>query len=205
MNKKVEKGLVTRQEIVETATRLFAAEGYAATSIEAVLRDSGVSRGALYHHFPSKEALFEAVLEALEAEVAKRIMAGSRSATTPMAALRAGCNVWVELARDRAVRQIVLIDAPTVVGWERWRAIDARYGFGLVKASLAAAGTAGLIPPDLVETYAHMLLAALIEVAMIAARAPDPDAAIDHGKAAVQDFLTRLLRGQTQNSETQNS
>lgn len=193
MNKKVEKGLATRQEIVETASRLFATLGYDATSIEVVLGECTVSRGALYHHFSSKEALFEAVFEALEVQVAERILASSRGARDAIGALRAGCDAWLELAQDGAVRQIALIDAPSVLGWEKWRAIDARHFFGLLKASLTAAGATGAIPVALVDTFAHMLLAALVEVAMIIARAPDAGPAVKLGKTAVQDLLTRLL------------
>jgi AcrR family transcriptional regulator len=193
LNKKIEKGLITRQEIVETASRLFATLGYEATSIEAVLRECDVSRGALYHHFSCKEALFEAVFEALEADVAQGIRARSSEARDAIEALRAGCDAWLELARDGAVRQIILIDAPSVLGWEKWRAIDARHGFGLLKSALSTASATGAIPEALVETFAHMLLAALIEVAMIIARAQDPNAAVGLGKTAVQDLLTRML------------
>jgi AcrR family transcriptional regulator len=193
LNKKVEKGLATRQDIVEAATRLFATEGYAATSIEAVLRQCDVSRGALYHHFASKEALFEAVLEELEARVAQSILASSRRTQHAVEALRVGCDAWLELAQDRAVRQIILIDAPSVLGWEKWRAIDARHGFGLLKASLKAAGATSDLPEGLVDTFAYMLLAALIEVAMMIARAEDSAAAVCLGKSAVQSLLTRML------------
>jgi AcrR family transcriptional regulator len=193
LNKKSEKGLATRQEIVETASRLFATLGYETTSIEAVLRECDVSRGALYHHFSCKEALFEAVFEALEAEVAQSIVARLGGATDAIGALRAGCDAWLELARDRAVRQIILIDAPSVLGWEKWRAIDARHGFGLLKSSLSAASATGAIPEALVETFAHMLLAALMEVAMIIARAQDPEAAVRLGKTSVQELLRRML------------
>jgi AcrR family transcriptional regulator len=194
LNKKVEQGQATRQEIVATATKMFARHGYAETSIEAVLAASAVSRGALYHHFAGKEALFEAVFEAIEAEVAQKILAKSRRAKGAIETLRAGCEAWLELAREDAVRQIVLIDAPSVLGWEKWREIDARHGFGLLKASLAAASAKGAIPPALVENFAHMLLAALVEVALIIARADDAAAATKAGKAAVQELLTRLLR-----------
>ena len=193
MSKKIEKGLATRQEIVEAASRLFAGLGYEGTSIEAVLRECNVSRGALYHHFSSKEALFEAAFEALEVEVARRVRAGSAEARDAIGALRAGCDTFLELARDGAVRQIILIDAPSVLGWEKWRAIDARHGFGLLKSALSVASATGALPEVLVETYAHMLLAALIEVAMMIARAQAPDTAVRLGKIAVQDLLTRML------------
>ncbi len=193
MNKKVEKGLATRREIVATATRMFARQGYAGSSIEAMLAESKVSRGALYHHFASKEALFEAVFEAIEAQIAKKIVAKSRRAKGAIETLRAGCDAWLDLARDNTVRQIVLIDAPSVLGWDKWREIDARYSFGMLKASLAAANAKGAIPAASIETFAHMLFAALSEVALIIARAEDPAAATRLGKTAVQELLTRLL------------
>ena len=121
MNKRVERGQDTRLRMVSVATRLFGQLGYEATSVEAVLHDSGVSRGALYHHFSSKESLFEAVLEAIEAEIAAATIAASRDVADPVEALRVGCDTFLALAQTARVRQIVLIDAPGVLGWHRWR------------------------------------------------------------------------------------
>src|SRR4029450_4226177 len=91
------------------------------TSIEAVLREAGISRGALYHHFSGKEALFEAVLEQVGADIATKLAAAARDASDPVEALRAGCHAWLRLARDPTVRRIVLVDALPVVGWGKWR------------------------------------------------------------------------------------
>ncbi|HEY6718955.1 MAG TPA: TetR/AcrR family transcriptional regulator, partial [Reyranella sp.] len=167
MSKKVERGQATRLRIVATATTLFSQLGYEATSIEAVLRESGVSRGALYHHFDSKDALFEAVLEAIEADLAQAAIAASRDIADPAKALRVGCDVFLDLTQTKKVRQIVLVDAPAVLGWQKWREIEARYGFGLLKAALEAAAAQGQVRQDLVDVFAHMLLAALIEVALM--------------------------------------
>lgn len=193
MSKKVERGQATRLRIVATATALFSELGYEATSIEAVLRDSGVSRGALYHHFDSKESLFEAVLEAIEAELAQAAIAASRGIADPANALRAGCDVFLDLTRTTKIRQIVLVDAPAVLGWQKWREIEARYGFGLLKAALEAAAARGQLRPDLVDMCAHMLLAALIEVALMVSRADDPADALKSGRAALGELLDRLL------------
>jgi AcrR family transcriptional regulator len=142
-----------------------------------------VSRGALYHHFSSKEALFEAVLEAIEADLAAATITASRDIADPIAALRVGCDLFLDLAQSGKVRQIVLIDAPGVVGWQKWREIEA-YGFGLLKAALGAAAERGRIRRDLVNVFAHMLLAALIEVALMIAIADDPVAALQTGDGA---------------------
>src|SRR4030088_2639619 len=109
MNNRVGKGLGTRQRIVITATRLFAEAGYEQTSIEVVLEQTALSRGALYHHFDSKEKIFEAVLETVEADIAKAIISASRGIIDPVAALQAGCDAFLRMAREKTVRHIVLI------------------------------------------------------------------------------------------------
>ncbi len=187
------KGQATRDRIVHVATELFAAAGYEGTSIETVLARSGVSRGALYHHFDDKEALFVAVLEAIEARIAQATVDASRGIADPVAALQAGCEAWVDVSRDPAVRQIVLIDAPSVVGWQKWREIDARFGFGLLKGSLNRVAAAGRLRQDRVEMLAHILLAASMEVALVIARSADPAIAGASGKAALRDLIDKLL------------
>lgn len=186
------RGRATRARIVDVAGELFAQAGYDATSIEAVLEKSEVSRGALYHHFRNKEDLFVAVLEDIEARIAQATVDASRGIADPVAALLAGCNAWLEISREPAVRQIVLVDAPAVLGWQKWREIDARYGFGLLKGSLKAAAAAGRLRPELVDILAHVLLAAVLEIALVMARANDRAAARE-GRAALRELIERLL------------
>jgi AcrR family transcriptional regulator len=195
VNRKVEQGLKTRDWIVTTANRLFAGHGYSSVSIEDVLTACRISRGALYHHFASKEALFEAVFEAMEIEIAERVLARSTTAQGAASALWTGCEAFLDLTSDSAVRQIVLIVAPSVLGWERWREIDARLGFGLLKASLAEVSRGGAFPSNLVDSFAHVVLASLMEVAMLVARADDRSAALSDGKAVMRMLLTRLVSG----------
>jgi AcrR family transcriptional regulator len=194
-SRRIEQGQATRRDLVAIATRLFVADGYARTSIEAVLREAGISRGALYHHFSGKEALFEAVLEQVEADIATKVAAAARDAADPVEALRAGCHAWLRLARDPTVRRIVLVDALSVVGWEKWRALDEPYAFGLMKGALAAVATTGGIRTELIDVLAHMLLAALTEVALVIARAKDSRAAVRAGQAAVDAMLDGLFGG----------
>ena len=193
MNKNVERGQVTRAHLIDVATRLFAAHGYDGTSIEAVLADSGVSRGSLYHHFPGKDALFLAVMEAVGERSAEPVLEAMRDAPDPVAALRAGCLGWIRLAGDPVVQQIMLIDAPAVLGWQRWRDLDERSTLGVIRAALAYAADTGRIGPDHVDTFAHIVLAAANEVALMIARADDPAAALRAGESAFADFLDRLL------------
>jgi AcrR family transcriptional regulator len=187
------KGMATRAHIIGSASTLFTAKGYGATSIEQVLSAAGVSRGALYHHFDSKEALFTAVLEAVEERIATTTAEASRRVRDPLEALRAGCRAWIGLGTDPTVRQVVLLDAPAVLGWQKWREIDARHGFGQLKAGLKKVAGAGRMRTELVDTMAHVLLAALLEIALLVARSADPAAATRTGRAALDHLLDAAI------------
>ena len=193
MNQRVEQGQATRAALIDVATELFATNGYEATAIPAVLDAAGVSRGALYHHFESKEALFEAVLQSVEAEATLKVTRAARGATDPLDGLRRGCAAYLAMCRDPVVRRISLIDAPAVVGWERWREIDEQHSFGLIKAAIAAIAADGRVKPELIDVMAHMVLAALLEVALLVARADEGRLAIRRGQAAVDELLTALF------------
>ncbi len=193
MNRNVERGQATRTHLVEVATRLFAAHGYEGTSIEAVLAESGASRGSLYHHFAGKEALFLAVLEDVGTMVTAQVTAAIEGAGDPVAELRAGLMAWIRLAGDPVIRQVMLIDAPTVLGWERWRELDEQGPLGFIRTALAYAAGQGAIDPAQVDTFAHIVLAAANEVTMMIARADDPAAALSAEESAFTGFLDRLL------------
>jgi AcrR family transcriptional regulator len=192
-DKRLEKGLETRRAIVETATRLFAEHGYNEVSIDAVLTACQISRGALYHHFPSKEALLEAAFEAVEIDVTNKVLARAASAGGAVEAVRAGCEAFLDLTQDPVVRQIMLTDAPSVLGWDKWREIDERHAFGLMKAALEAAAAEADLPASLIDAFAHMLLASLSEVALMIAEADDPVQALENGRRAVRELLARIL------------
>jgi AcrR family transcriptional regulator len=192
-NRNAARGAATRDQLVVVATRLFAAHGFEDTSIEAVLAEAGVSRGSLYHHFKGKHALFEAVLEEVETDVGRRTLDATEGATTAADALRAGCLAWVELAGDPVVQQVVLIDAPSVLGWDKWREVEEAHALGMVKAALAAVAETGALAPELVDMFAHVLLASMNEIALLVARSDDPEAATRDATAAVEELLTRLL------------
>jgi AcrR family transcriptional regulator len=193
VNQRVEQGQATRAALIDVATELFATNGYEATAIPAVLDAAGVSRGALYHHFESKEALFEAVLQSVEAEATLKVTRAARGATDPLDGLRRGCAAYLAMCRDPVVRRISLIDAPAVVGWERWREIDEQHSFGLIKAAIAAIAADGRVKPELIDVMAHMVLAALLEVALLVARADEGRLAIRRGQEAVDELLTALF------------
>jgi AcrR family transcriptional regulator len=194
MNKNVERGQATRAHLIEVATRLFAAHGYDGTSIEAVLAESGVSRGSLYHHFPGKEALYLAVFEVLGDRLGADMTAALQDAADPVDMLRIGCVTWIRNAGDPVVQQIMLIDAPAVLGWQHWRDLD-EPALAMIRHALGYAAEAGAVDPRHVEVFAHIVMATLNEVAMMIALASDPAATLKAGESAVDDFLDRLLGG----------
>ena len=186
----MERGQATRAELLGVAERLFTELGYERTSISSVLAEAGVSRGAFYHHFASKEALFENVLESVEARVEATLRRAAARERDPVAAIRAGCRAWLDLAADPTVRRITLIDAPSVVGWERWREIDERHGFGLLLSGL---GATGRVPEPLLHPTAQMLLAATLEAALIVSRAGPRSAEGRNARRAVDELVGRVL------------
>jgi AcrR family transcriptional regulator len=192
-SKNVTRGEATRAQLIAIATRLFASRGYEDTSIEAVLQEAGVSRGSLYHHFAGKEGLFEAVLDDVETRVGRQTIAAAVGADGPAAALRAAFLAWIKLAGDPVVQRILLIDAPAVLGWERWRAIEERHALGAIRATLQAIADQGNLRPELVGTLAHVLLASVNEIALVVARSDDPAAAMKDGADAIDELLRRLL------------
>jgi AcrR family transcriptional regulator len=192
-NKNVERGRATRAHVIEVATRLFTAHGYDGTSVEMVQAESGVSRGSLYHHFPGKEALFLAVMDEVGARIGRQGEEVAKDAADPVALLRAGGLLWIRNAGDPVVRQVMLIDAPAVLGWQRWRELDEDGPLGLIRDCLAYAAGTGRIERRHVDTFAHIVLAAANEVALMVARADDRAAALADGESAFAEFLDRLL------------
>src|ERR1700722_250829 len=187
------RGEATRAQLIAIATRMFAERGYEDTSIEAVLREAGVSRGSLYHHFASKEALFEAVAEEVETSVGAQTMAAASGSAGPGEALRAGFLAWIRLAGDPVVRRILLIDGPSVLGWERWRAMEEHHALGLIRAVLQLIADQGKLRPESVGTLANILLASVNEVALLVARSDDREAAMQDGADAIDELLRRLF------------
>jgi AcrR family transcriptional regulator len=193
MDRRIERGEQTRKRLLSAATSLFAERGYEDTSIDLVLAQAEISKGALYHHYANKHELFEAVLEEAEVRLARATVRAARGSSGPLEALRAGSRAFLRLAGDREIARIVLTDAPTVLGWERWREIDERHAFGILKRGVAATPAAQRLGQDEQDALAHVLLAALIELATIIARAHKPRAAQRSAQTVLDDLLARLL------------
>jgi AcrR family transcriptional regulator len=188
-----ERTEATRTALTAAARPLFARRGYAGVGTEEIARAAGVTRGALYHHFDGKRELFAAVYEQIEIELAERIAGGAlqANATSPLAAMKAGAEMFLLASTEPETQRIVLLDGPSVLGWDRWREIATEHGLGLIEATLQAAVEAGEIDSQPVRPLAHVLMGALDEAAMLVARATDPE----RMRAEVGETLAVLLDG----------
>jgi AcrR family transcriptional regulator len=182
----------TMGALIGAARALFAERGYAGVGTEEIVQQAGVTRGALYHHFRGgKEELFRAVLIQLSAETVQRVGQAAAATDDPWEELVLGSEAFLDACATPEVQRIVLLDAPSVLGWDVRRAIDADYGLRLLEGAIQNAMDAGRLLPGSASAVAHVLAGALDEAAMVVARAEDPAAA----RAEMSVTVRRLLEG----------
>jgi AcrR family transcriptional regulator len=192
MNAKAQRSEATRAALVAAARELFAERGYSGVGTEEIVRRAGVTRGALYHHFSDKTDLLRAALHELNRELAEASATAALKQKDQWRQILAAVDAFLDACTDPAVQQIVMIDAPSVLGWEEWREIDMEYGLGLVKASLEQAMETGLIARQPVDPLAHLVVGALDEAAMYIARASDAKTARREMGKSIQQMLDGL-------------
>lgn len=171
-----ERSAATRDALIAAARTLWGLRGYAEVGTPEITAAAGVTRGAMYHQFADKAALFREVVEAVESDVMARmatVVAGS-GAATPADAIRAAVDAWLEVSGDPEVRQLILLDAPSVLGWAEFRDVAQRYSLGMTEQLLNEAIKSGQLAPQPVRPLAHVLIGALDEAAMVIATAADP-------------------------------
>lgn len=153
----------TARDILEAAAELLAARGVAKVSLDDVATAAGVTRGAVYHHYRNKTGLFRAVIARLQADVADAVVAAAEGAgRAPAAQLRAGCHAFVHAITAGPAAQVLLVDAPAVIGWQEWRDLDAENSGGHLREALATAG----VPPELLDPTTVQLSGAMNEAAL---------------------------------------
>ena len=170
MPTQAERTEATRTALISAGRELFGERGFAATSIEDLASAAGVTRGALYHHFASKEDLFAAVFEQVEIELMAAAHRGSLAGSDAWDRMRRGCRAFLDACRDRTVQRIALLDAPAALGMDRWREIEKKYAYASVRGSLEMAMKEGSLPSRPPDALAHLVLGALNEGAMLIAR-----------------------------------
>lgn len=195
--KQADRSAATRDALVRAARPLFAADGFGGVSAEAIARAAGVTRGAMYHQFADKTEVYAAVLEVIEDEVMERISAGIAEADQDdlVEVMKVGTRIWLDACAEPAVHRIVLIEAPSVLGWERWREVSLRHGMGMVKALIENAIATGRIPSQPVDPLAHVLIGALDESAIYLARSDGSAKTRKEVDALVDRLVDALFSG----------
>ena len=163
----------TKAAIVKAARRLFGERGFAATTIDDIATGARVAKGAVYHHFATKEAVFEAVFEQVSLDLVADLDRISRAENDPLAAMAAGTQGYFAACSKGPTGRIILRDGPAVLGWERWREIDAKHFGGKFPRAIAAAMEAGVIAKQPIEPLARLLLGAVTEAAVAVSGGPD--------------------------------
>jgi AcrR family transcriptional regulator len=186
-----ERTEATTTSLVAAARELFAADGFAATSLDAVVAKAGVTKGALYHHFGGKRELFAAVFSGEQVRLSEAIVAAYGQHEEPWEAFEAGAAAFVEACQEPGVQRIFLLDAPSALGWETIRKLESG-SLQMMEQGIRRAIEAGSIEERPVEPLAHLLFGALCESAMVVARAPDQESALADALAELHRLLASL-------------
>ncbi len=182
----------TMQVLIGISRNMFAEHGFANTALEDIVQQAGVTRGALYHHFGSKEGLFRAVLETVQAEIAQRIEQAAQQHEHPWNQLTAGCEAFLEANTDKRIQRVVLIDGPAVLGWDVWRETDAKNSVRLLQAVLTELRDQGVIKDLPVAALTQLLSGAMNELALWIVQAENPQAALREAQTTLNEVLSGI-------------
>lgn len=182
----------TAARVLEVAARLFARDGYAQVGLETVAAEAGVTRGAVYHHYAGKPALFRAVVDRVQQTVAEAVATAADAADDAWSGLEAGCRAFLTASAAPDTRRVLLVDAPAVLGWAEWRAQDAAHSGRLLEEALTELAAAGTLGDHPAAATAALLSGAMNEAALWAAAAPDAAAAVGEAWPPLQAMLRAL-------------
>ena len=197
-SRRAEYSASTKRALVDVAQDLFTEHGYAGTSLDAIVAGARVTKGALYHHFAGKQALFEAVFERVEREASKAIHDEIKGEQDPWLKARAGLHAFLEVVCHPTYRRVVIQDGPGVLGYERFREQEERSTFSNVLAIVASVldNNLGNGPVEIDEpmqrTFARIFFGAMSSAGESVSLAEDPEAASERVEAAIGIILTGL-------------
>jgi AcrR family transcriptional regulator len=183
----------TRAALIRAGQKLFGDKGFGSTSVEDLAAEARVTTGALYHHFPTKTALFEAVFEATHSELMTASTEAAQDARDHVDALARGFDAFLDASLRPDVQQILVLDGPAVLGSARYTELDERYAFTVIVAALGEAVDAGAIRVEDPETITRLLLGALTRGAMLIASSPDPVDTRDAVSRSIRALLNGLV------------
>jgi AcrR family transcriptional regulator len=193
-----ERSAATREALITAARKLWGLRGYAEVGTPEIATAAGVTRGAMYHQFADKAALFREVIEVVEQDVMARMatVVAESAVTTPADAIRAAVDAWLDVSGDPEVRQLILLDAPSVLGWAEFRDVAQRYSLGMTEQLLSEAIRVGQLTRQPVRPLAHVLIGALDEAAMVIATADDPKRVRRETRQVLHHIIDGILNEQ---------
>ncbi len=183
----------TRGALVRAGRQLFGDKGFRSTSVDDLAREARVTTGALYHHFPTKTALFEAVFEETHTELMAASAEAAQDAHDDVDALARGFDAFLDASLRSDVQQILVLDGPAVLGPARYTELDERYAFTVIVAALKQAAESGAIRVEDPETITRLLLGALTRGAMLIASSPEPVKTRDAVSRSIRALLSGLV------------
>jgi AcrR family transcriptional regulator len=202
-SRRAQYSATTRRALVDVAERLFAEHGYAATSLDAIVAGADVTKGALYHHYSGKQALFEAVFEKVEAAGARQVQAALEGHRDPWEKAIAGLRAFLEVVRQPSYSRIVVQDGPSVLGHERYREQEERSTFAnvldIVRAVLGAGEWA--VDAKMERTFARIFFGAMSSAGATVSTAEDSDTEAERVEIAIGFILSGLRARSEQGAE----
>src|SRR3954453_8829796 len=193
----------TRASLLDVAERLFTEHGYAATSLDAIVAGADVTKGALYHHYSGKQALFEAVFEKVESSGAQQIQTALTGHTDPWEKAIAGLRAFLDVVRQPSYSRIVVQDGPSVLGHERFREQELRSTFDYVLDIVRAVLAAGRwqVDAEMEQTFARIFFGAMSSSGAAVSTADDPDTEAERVELAIGFILSGLRALSEQGAE----
>ena len=184
----------TRQALIDVAQERFTEHGYAAASLDAIVAGAQVTKGALYHHFSGKQALFEAVFERVEADAARAVSEAVAGHTDPWQQALAGLRAFLDVVQQPTYRRVVILEGPAVLGWTRFREQAERSTFTTVLEIVRSVLRSGDAAPDdaLVETFARIFFGAMSSAGEAVSTSDDPNAAAARVETAIGFILAGM-------------
>jgi AcrR family transcriptional regulator len=184
----------TRRALVDAAEGLFSEHGYAATSLDAIVAEARVTKGALYHHYSGKQALFEAVFERVESAGAASIQASLAGHPDPWQKALSGLHAFLEVVRQPSYSRIVIQDGPSVLGYERFREQEERSTFAYVLDIVSSVLSAGdwKLDTEMQHTFARIFFGAMSSSGTSVSTSEDADAEAERVEVAIAFILSGL-------------
>jgi len=190
----------TRRALIDVAQRLFTDQGYAGTSLDAIVAGADVTKGALYHHFSGKQAVFEAVFETVESDASTRIRRALRRSRDPWEKAAAGLQEFLKVVQAPAYQRVVILEGPAVLGYERFREREERSSFGLIQEMVRTVLSSSTydMSDDMVDTFSRIFFGAMSAAGESVIEADDPKLAVARVEAAL-NFILAGLRSLAEN------